>query len=163
VYLEGTGFGSVSAENGRYHVLNVPPGSHTVVAELIGYQTLRVENVLVVINATRTLDLSLTPRPIAVDEIGVKVESTPWVDVRRRGSTDLITDQQLQNLPVNTVEEALELKPGYFTVPDNENILAFNEKWRGITSVRVRGGRDEPGRRNFDRPAMRAAGRSAVG
>ncbi len=142
VYLESTGYGSVSAENGRYYVLNVPPGSHAVVAELIGYQTLRVENVLVVINATRTVDLQLTPRPIAVDEIGVRTEATPWVDVRRRGSTDLITDQQLQNLPVNTVEEALELKQGYFTVPDNENILAFNEKWRGITSVRVRGGRN---------------------
>ncbi|MGD8700660.1 MAG: TonB-dependent receptor, partial [Gemmatimonadales bacterium] len=142
VNLEGTGLGSVSSENGRYYLLNVPPGSHSVVAELIGYQTLRVENVLVVINATRTLDLPLTPRPIAVDEIGVKAEATPWVDVRRRGSTDLITDQQLQNLPVYTVEEALELKPGYFTVPDNENILAYNEKWRGITSVRVRGGRN---------------------
>ena len=83
VYLEGTGMGSVSAENGRYFVINVPPGSDTVMAELIGYQTLRVENVLVVINATRTLDFELAPRPIAVDEIGVKVESMPWAGTRQ--------------------------------------------------------------------------------
>jgi hypothetical protein len=142
VYLEGTGLGAITADNGRYFIINVPPATYTVVAEVLGYQTYRIENVTVVINSTRTLDFQLTPQAIAVEEIRVEVEATPLVELNTPGSQDLISSEQLQSLPVNTVEEALELKQGFFTVPDNENILAFTEKSRGITPVRIRGGRN---------------------
>jgi len=142
VYVEGTGLGALSAENGRYFIINVPPGTYTVVAEMLGYQTFRVENVLVVIDATRTLDFELTPQAIAVEEIRVEIERTPLIEIEARGSQDLISSEDLASLPVNTVEEALELRQGFFVVPDNEDILAFTEKSRGITPIRIRGGRN---------------------
>ncbi|MDP2577092.1 MAG: carboxypeptidase-like regulatory domain-containing protein, partial [Candidatus Palauibacterales bacterium] len=55
IYIDGTGLGSLSAENGRYFLIHVPPGTYSVVTELIGYQTVRSENVTVLINATYTL------------------------------------------------------------------------------------------------------------
>ena len=142
VYIEGTGLGALSGENGRYFIINVPPGTHTLVAEVLGYQTVRVENVVVAIDATRTVNFQLTPQAIAVEEIRVEVERTPLLEVEARGSQDLISSQELTSLPVNTVEEALELRQGFFQVPDNENILAFTEKSRGITPIRIRGGRN---------------------
>ncbi len=142
VYLEGTGLGSLSAENGRYFIINVPPGTYVVVAELIGYQTVQVQNVVVSIDATRNVSFELTPQAIAVEEIRVEVQATPLLDIDSRGSKDLISSEQLQSLPINTIEEALTLKQGFFVVPDNENILAFTEKSRGITPIRIRGGRN---------------------
>jgi outer membrane receptor protein involved in Fe transport len=142
VYLEGTGLGALTGENGRYFIVNVPPATYTVVVEMLGYQTVRTENVVVVIDATRNLSVQLTPQAIAVEEIRVEVERTPLVEVQARGSQDLISSDELANLPVRSVEEALELKQGFYVVPDNENILAFTEKSRGITPIRIRGGRN---------------------
>lgn len=142
VYVEGTGLGSLSSDNGRYFIINVPPGTYTIVAELLGYQTVRVENVLVSIDATRSVNFEMTPQAIAVDEVRVEVERTPLIEVEARGSRDLISTQELESLPITSVEEALELKQGFFQVPDNENILAFTQKTRGLTPVRIRGGRN---------------------
>ncbi len=142
IYLDGTGLGSLSAENGRYFVINVPPGTYSVVAELIGYQSVRSENVTVLINATYTLNFEMTPQAIAVEEVRVEVAATPLIELDARGSQDLISAADLAYLPVNTVTEALQLKQGFFMVPDNENILAFTEKTRGITPIRIRGGRN---------------------
>ncbi|UCF18524.1 MAG: TonB-dependent receptor, partial [Gemmatimonadota bacterium] len=142
VYIEGTGLGTLSADNGRFFIINVPPGTYTVVAEILGYQTFRVENVLVAIDATRTLNFQLTPQAIAVEEIRVEVEATPLIEVDARGSQDLISSADLESLPITSVEQALELKQGFYQVPDNENILAFTERSRGITPVRIRGGRN---------------------
>ncbi len=142
VYLEGTGVGALTAENGRYFIINVAPATYIVVVELIGYQTVRTENVVVFIDATKTLDFDLTPQAIAIEEVRVQIERTPLVELNARGSQALISSQQLEALPVNTIEQALSLKQGFFMVPDNENILAFNEKSRGITAIRIRGGRN---------------------
>jgi len=142
VYIEGTGLGVLSGANGRYFIINVPPGTYTVVAEILGYQTLRVENVVVAIDATRSVNFQLTPQAIAVEGVRVEVERTPLLQIDARGSQDLLSSQELTALPVNTVEEALELRQGFFQVPDNENILAFTEKSRGITPIRIRGGRN---------------------
>lgn len=142
VYAEGTGKGALSSENGRYFIVNVPPGTYAVVAELIGYQTVRVENVVVLIDATRVIDFAMTPQAIAVDEIRVEVERVPLIETNARGSQDLISTEELEQLPVNTVEEALQLKQGFFVVPDNEDILAFTEESRGIRPIRIRGGRN---------------------
>ncbi len=142
VYVEGTGLGVLSAENGRYFIINVPPGTYTVVAELIGYQTVRTENVVITIDATRTMNFDLTPQAIALEEVRVNVARTPLIALEARGSQDLISSEELAALPVNTIEEALELRQGFFQVPDNENILAFTEKSRGITPIRIRGGRN---------------------
>jgi hypothetical protein len=38
VYLNGTGLGSLTRQNGRFIILNVLPGSYEARAERIGYQ-----------------------------------------------------------------------------------------------------------------------------
>lgn len=142
VFVEGTGLGALTQDNGRYFIVNVPPGTYTVVAQLIGYQTVRTENVLVGIDATRTVNFELAPSAVAVEEVRVEVARTPLIEVNARGSQDLVSAEDLEALPVTSVEEALALQQGFFEVPDNENILAFTEKSRGITPIRIRGGRN---------------------
>ena len=47
VQLEGTAFGAMTAENGRYTITNVPAGVYTVEARRIGYAQARQENIRV--------------------------------------------------------------------------------------------------------------------
>jgi len=43
IVLDGTSLGAAADEDGRYYILNVPPGSYTVVFSMIGYKTLKVK------------------------------------------------------------------------------------------------------------------------
>ena len=38
VFIAGSGIGALSQQNGRYLLLNVPAGTHTLTAERIGYR-----------------------------------------------------------------------------------------------------------------------------
>ena len=141
VYLEGTGRGALTADNGRYFMVNVAPGVYTVVAELIGYQTYRVENVQVSSDMTRVVDYALTPQAIAVEEIRVEAEATPLIRVDATGALSTMTAAELDALPVTSVEEALSLQQGFLQVPENTNIMAFVDTRRSLTPIRIRGGR----------------------
>ncbi len=116
VYLEGTGRGALTGENGRYFLVNVPVGTYTVVAEFLGYATYRIENVFLRIDQTRTIDFQLTPQAIAVEEIRVEAERVPLIDVTSTGSANTVTAEQITALPVNSIEEALALQQGFLKV-----------------------------------------------
>ncbi len=142
VYLEGTGRGTLTSENGRYFLVNVPVGTYTLVAELLGYATQRIENVFLRIDQTRVINFQLTPQAIAVEEIRVEAEAVPLIDVRATGSERTVTADEITALPVNNVEEALALQQGFLNVPDQTNLLSFTETRRNaLTPIRIRGGR----------------------
>ena len=66
VFIEGTGRGSLTQENGRYFIINVPPGAYTLVAELIGYASERRDNVAVSIDVTVQQNFQLATQAIAL-------------------------------------------------------------------------------------------------
>jgi TonB-linked SusC/RagA family outer membrane protein len=69
VQLEGTQLGGLVAADGRYRIANVPAGTHTVVAQSIGYGTARQQ---VTVGAEQvTVNLTLQIAPIALDQIVV--------------------------------------------------------------------------------------------
>ncbi len=142
VYLEGTGRGALTSENGRFFIVNIEPGAYAVVAELLGYQTMRVENVQVSIDITRTVDFQLTPQAIAVGEIRVEVEATPLIETQATGTRDFISLSDVTSIPVVSINEALSLRNGFLEVPQNTDILSLTEEERGVTPVRIRGGRN---------------------
>lgn len=141
VFLEGEGVGTLSADNGRYFLINVRPGTYTVVAQLIGYQTVRVQNVVVGIDVTRIVNFEMTPQAVAVEEIRVETQRAPLVKVDAAGTITTTTAAELAALPVVSVEQALSLQQGFLEVPENTNILAFVDTRRALSPVRIRGGR----------------------
>ena len=107
VYIEGTGIGGLTGENGRFFLINVPPATYTVVAELLGYATLRKENVTVSSDVTRVLDFQLPASAIAVEELVVEVEAAPLIEVAATGASSLVTASEISALPVSSLEEVL--------------------------------------------------------
>ncbi len=142
VYLEGTGRGALTSENGRYFIVNLQPRVYVVIAELLGYQTMRVENMQISIDITRQVNFELTPQAIAVGEIRVEVEATPLIETSATGTRDFISLSDITSLPVTTINEALSLRSGFLEVPQNTDILSLTEETRGVTPVRIRGGRN---------------------
>lgn len=142
VFVEGTGRGALTQENGRYFLVNLTPGTYTVVAQLIGYATVRKENVLIAIDITRTLDFQMPSQAVAVEEIVVEAERVPLVEVRQTGSANAITAESIEALPVTNIQGVLALQSGLLEVPYNTDVIAFSEQRRtGTSPIRIRGGR----------------------
>src|SRR5690606_9664717 len=142
VTVEGTGRSVLTQPNGRYFLINIPAGTYTVVAQLLGYATVRRENVQVSIDVTRTLDFQLTTQALAIEQVVVEAERVPLIQMDATGSATTITGEAIQALPVTDIRGALSLQPGFLDLSlDNEDAVSYVDSRRGFTPVRIRGGR----------------------
>lgn len=141
--LQGTGITALTGSNGRYFLVNVPPGTYTVLVRRIGYSSAEVRNVFIQIDVTRTVDAELTPTgAIGVEEIVVSAEEVPLVQPGVTGTGSNIRAEEIEALPVTNIQGVLALQQGFIAVPQNTDIISFSETRRNpITPVRVRGGR----------------------
>ena len=80
VFIAGSGIGSLSQQNGRYLLLNVSAGTHTLSAQRIGYRTATVE-VTVAAGETVVWDFALSEEALGLDQI--IVTGTPGGTQRR--------------------------------------------------------------------------------
>jgi TonB-linked SusC/RagA family outer membrane protein len=68
IYIEGLNLGALTQQNGRYLLVNVPAGTHTVTAARIGYGTVTSE-VTVGAGATVVQDLVLAQEALQLQEV----------------------------------------------------------------------------------------------
>ena len=80
VFVAGSGIGALSQQNGRYLLLNVPAGTHTLTAQRIGYRDQTVE-VTVAAGETMVRDFAMAEEALGLDEI--IVTGTPGGTQRR--------------------------------------------------------------------------------
>ena len=142
IVIEGTGLGTLTQENGRYFILNVPVGTYTVTARRIGYQTAQRNNVLVAIDVTTSANFGLQVATPTLTEIAVTTAATPLITPGTTGSSVPMSGEFMRALPVVSIEGALKLQQGFLQVPDNTDIVSFGESRRQVTNpIRIRGGR----------------------
>jgi len=88
VFVAGSGIGSLTQQNGRYLLVNVPVGSHSLTAERIGYRTVTAE-VTVAAGGTTVQDFALSQEALGLDEI--IVTGTPGGTQRRAIGNSVLT------------------------------------------------------------------------
>ena len=112
VILEGTTIGAATNIDGQFIILNVPPGKYTLIAKMIGYTSMRVENVNVSIDLTTETNFALSSTVLKLGEsVTVKAER-PIVVKDQTATTAVISADNIQSLPVTEVSEAVELQAG---------------------------------------------------
>ena len=90
VYIASLDLGVLSQTNGRFLLLNVPAGTHTVTAERIGYRV-STETVTIGAGETVTVDFLLGEQALALDEI-VVTGAGQATERRRLGNTIATVD-----------------------------------------------------------------------
>lgn len=103
VAVTGTSTGAVTDEQGRFTLENVPLGRHTIHISGIGYETVMIREVLVSSAKEVELEVELTEKYTALDEVVVK----PRVNKDRS-----LNDMSLLGSQMFSVEEAARFAGG---------------------------------------------------
>jgi outer membrane receptor for Fe3+-dicitrate len=129
VMINGTSIGTSTDEDGEYFIINVPVGTYTVEASLIGYQPVTQTKVTVLLDLTTPLDFQLTTAPIELKKGVTVVATRPLIQKDLTSSTDMVIREQLDYLP-NAVGIQPVISNMAGTVVDQDGLL------------HVRGGRE---------------------
>ncbi len=119
----------VTDAQGNYRLVALPPGSYALKTELQGFRTETRPAIVLVIDQTATINVTLTPAAMA-ETVTVTGEA-PVVDVTRSDVSTAISTQQIQALPVASrrwIDLAM-LTPG----TSQDNIRGFY--YRGNVNV----------------------------
>src|SRR4030067_3856585 len=68
IFIENTSLGAASDINGDYFIVNIPPGEYTVVASMIGYQSMKVTKVFVTADKTTNISFELDVQRLELNE-----------------------------------------------------------------------------------------------
>ncbi len=111
VAIEGTTQGAVTDTEGYYVILNVSPGTYTLRASYIGFTTQVVEDVRVNIDQTTTINIEMGEEVIEGEEV-IVTAVRPVVQPDVSASLANIGSQEIERLPVSSVEGAIGLQAG---------------------------------------------------
>ncbi|NQT27160.1 TonB-dependent receptor [candidate division KSB1 bacterium] len=121
VFLQGTSLGGATDLEGDYFVINVPPGTYTLAASMMGYGTIRKTDVRVMVDRTVTVDFALSPTVLEGEEVTIVAE-------REIVAMDVSASQ------INAEAEEIVTVPFVTEVRDFLNLQA------GVENNMVRGG-----------------------
>ena len=142
VFLTGTGYGALTSANGRYFILNVPPGSYQVSARRIGYSTVNTNNVQVVIDVTREVNFALPSSAQNLGTVTIESAAQPLIEAGQTGSQIAITAAEIEALPVTSIEGALSLQQGFLQAPNTTDLISLTDSRRNAQDpIHIRGGR----------------------
>lgn len=111
VIIEGTLMGSATDFDGRYVILNVPPGTYSLVVRYIGFASITVEEVVVRSSLTTEQNFELRPESFAGEEVIVTAEK-PVVLKDVTSSEARVSSEEIAKLPVQELTDVVKLQAG---------------------------------------------------
>ena len=112
VVVEGENLGAASGENGEYFIINVPVGVYTLQAQYIGYQKVEVQQVKVNADLTTVVDIQMTSTVLELGKTVVVEAKRPMVQKDLTASRRTMSTEDIQDMPVSSVEGAVNLSAG---------------------------------------------------
>ncbi|HVP57880.1 MAG TPA: TonB-dependent receptor [bacterium] len=112
VLVVGTSMGAFAREGGKFNIENVPVGTYTVKATMMGYEAALKENVTVAANQPTEVDFQLKST-VAVTFNPVEVEAErPMVDTQKTQTNRTVSTEDVKVRSINTVQEAIATQAG---------------------------------------------------
>ena len=111
VYLENTSFGSASDESGRFTLINIPPGKYNLKIDMIGYKSIKMENISVSVNRTFSLEAELEQTVIEGEVVTVEVARFAQKK-DQTGTIKNISGDEINALPVENVGAVVNMQAG---------------------------------------------------
>jgi outer membrane receptor protein involved in Fe transport len=131
VRVVGTSLSAVTDVEGRYTILNVPVGRHTILASLLGdvespaetelllFQPIEIQDLKVSVDLDTQTDLTLSSNAVEMGAIVVMAER-PVVIKDRTASLRIVESELIQSLPTRGYRDIVALQPGVVVRTDNQ-------------------------------------------
>ncbi len=114
VTLVGTKLGGSVDVQGRYYILNIPPGEYSVRAAGVGYSGRTISNVIVHADQTTQVDFALASETVQIGEVVVQAEQRVVDKSQTSSKATISKDEFSSKLPTTTAIEVLNTTPGAY-------------------------------------------------
>ena len=117
IQIEGTSLGVAADLNGNYKINNVPVGSYTIKASLVGYQPLSKFNVALSSGNDQVINFELSPNQTDLKEVEItfdKNKSAAAVDMVTPLSVQSLTTEEIRSNPGGNfdISKVIQVLPG---------------------------------------------------
>jgi len=113
VRVEGTTLGTLTDAMGGFTLMDVPTGSQTVVAEMLGMRTAR-QTVSISSGGTATVNFTLQIDPLKMEGLVVTGTATPIEKLESSVAVTTLTDVEIEEQSPQSSAELLEVVPGFY-------------------------------------------------
>lgn len=140
IYIEGTHSGTASDLDGKFFILGIPPGTYTVKLSYIGYQTITVKDVKIVIDRTTDINVTMNKTAIELEKEIVVQAYRPPIAMDVSSSKRDIEIAEVAAIPIMDFNNLLNLQPGTIYQPktnDSQEQITNELSIRGGTGVGV--------------------------
>lgn len=114
VTVLGTTMGANTDLNGRYMIINVPVGTFSVMAKMMGSETVTYTNVKSIMDLTTTVNFKLKPAPIVGKEV-VIIAVRKMVLADATAKTTIMSSSDIMSLPGGSATSAIGQTAGVVT------------------------------------------------
>lgn len=111
IEIVGTRMGAAADFDGYYVILNVPPGTYTLKASYLGYQTVVIKDVKVDVDRTTEINFALKPAALVTKEIVVTAKEE-IIKKDLTSSVDIVKSEDVANLPVTQISQVVTQQAG---------------------------------------------------
>jgi len=115
VVIDGTQMGTATDENGKFFILNVPPGTYTIKFMMIGYKIAVHQDVQVVSDFTTKVNATLEPATLDAREEVYVIATRPLIQRDATATIRVISADDIISMPVNNINDVLATQAGFTT------------------------------------------------
>ena len=111
IILEKTSYGAATDEGGQFHIINIPPDIYSVSIMMIGYKTVKVNDVRISINRSVSLDIEMETTVIEGEVVTVEVARL----AQKKDQTSTIKNisgDEINALAVESVGAVINMQAG---------------------------------------------------
>ena len=101
IILVDTYLGAASDEQGKFVVLNIPPGTYSVRADAIGFAPVIIKNIRITTSQTTEINIGLDESVVEGQEVTVLAER-PLVQKDLTASQRVTTAKEIEDMPVES-------------------------------------------------------------
>ena len=111
VLIEGTYRGAATDQEGKFFILNIPPGLYTLTVQMIGYARYQVKDLRVSVNRTSYVNAELSPMVIEGEMVIVQAEK---IETKKDQTSSIrnVSSDQIEQLPVENIASVVNLQAG---------------------------------------------------
>ncbi|UCE17323.1 MAG: TonB-dependent receptor [Gemmatimonadota bacterium] len=138
VIIEGTTLGAATNMEGFYFIINVPPGTYSLRATMVGYTPQSKTQVKVSTDVTTKLDFELSTTVVELGCVTVTAER-PAIQKDLTSSLQAFGGQEIAEAPVEQLSEMIEIQAGVNQMGSEASGFVSGAPGDGL---HIRGGRE---------------------